>query len=223
MTIAAASGPASSRRSSASPAGAIASSSRSVSSAHRRGEALAHGVEPERPGERRAVAPVLGAVEREHARPDDLAGGEARVVDGERLGVAHHLHGEVAPRDEPAAERGQPGDRLVLAQPREQRVRVGLELGERAAAPDRERRRARVRSRESCGAAALGARAHGAAVQQPRGERRRRSRRTGGPARRSRPPARARAAASSPTRRATTRPSAICAEAAAVDAPRATR
>ena len=38
--------------------------------------------------------------------------------------------------DEPAAERGQPGDRLVLAQAREQRVRIGLQLRERGGRAD---------------------------------------------------------------------------------------
>ena len=38
---------------------------------------------------------VLGAVEREHARSDDLRRREARVVDRERVGVAHHLDDEV--------------------------------------------------------------------------------------------------------------------------------
>src|SRR6185436_18796015 len=52
---------------------------------HRRAEALAHGVEPERARERRAVAAVGLAVEREHARAYDLAGREALVVDRERV------------------------------------------------------------------------------------------------------------------------------------------
>ena len=43
------------------------------------------------------------AVEREHARPDDLGRREARVVDGERRRVAHRLQHEVAPRHEPRA------------------------------------------------------------------------------------------------------------------------
>ena len=64
-------------------------------------------------GERRAVAAVLGAVEREHARPDDAAGREARVVDRERLRRVHHLHREVAPRDEPAVEHRHPRHRLA--------------------------------------------------------------------------------------------------------------
>ena len=72
---------------------------------------------------------VLGAVEREHARADHLPGREARVVDGERLGVAHHLQREVAARDEPAVQRRQPRHRLALAQPGEQRMSVGRRQG----------------------------------------------------------------------------------------------
>ena len=75
-----------------------------------------------------AVALVLGPVEREHARADHLPGREARVVDRERGGVAHHLHSQVAPGDEPAVQYGHPRHRLGLAQAREQRVRVRLEL-----------------------------------------------------------------------------------------------
>ena len=76
----------------------------------------------------RIVAAVLLAVEREHAGADDLAGGEARVVDGERLRVPHHLHREVAAGDEPPVEHGQPRHRLLFAQAREHRMRVLLEL-----------------------------------------------------------------------------------------------
>ena len=49
--------------------------------------------------ERVTVTPVLLAVEREHARADDLRRREARVVDRERARVAHCLQDlEVAPR-----------------------------------------------------------------------------------------------------------------------------
>ena len=111
-------------------AGSIASISRSVSAATSSVKRSPHRVEPERPRERIAVAAVLRAVEREHARADHPAGGEARVVDGERLRVAHHLQREVAPRDEPALERGQPRHRLPLAKARQQRMRVELQLGQ---------------------------------------------------------------------------------------------
>ena len=82
-------------------------------------EALADGVEPERARERVTVAPMLLAVEREHARPDHLRGRETRVVDRVRLRVAHHLEDEVAPRHEPGVEHRHPRDRLALAQARE--------------------------------------------------------------------------------------------------------
>ena len=67
------------------------------------------------------MAPVLVAVEREHARADDLCGREARVVDGERARIAHRLQHEIAPGDEPRVERRHPRDRLALAEPGEQR------------------------------------------------------------------------------------------------------
>ena len=68
---------------------------------------------------------VLGAVEREHARPDDLPGREARVVDGERLrrraSPAARGRGRVTSQPSSAGshDTGSP-----LAQAREQRVRV---------------------------------------------------------------------------------------------------
>ena len=71
--------------------------------------------------------------------PDYLAGGEARIVDGERAGVAHGLQGEIAPGDEPAVERRQPRHRLALAQARQQRMRIGCELLEGGRRADGER------------------------------------------------------------------------------------
>ena len=105
----------------------------------RRAEALAHGVEPERPRERVAMALVRRALERQHARPDDLPGREARILDRERLRVAHHAHRQVAARHQPAVQRRQPGHRLVLAQAREHGVWIGLQLRERHRRADRER------------------------------------------------------------------------------------
>jgi hypothetical protein len=109
--------------------------------ADQRGEPVAHGLEAERRGERVAVAAVLGPVEREHARADDLAGREARVVDREGLRAAHHLHREIAARDEPAVEHSHPRHRFGLAQAREQRMRVRFELveGDLGHAPDHRR------------------------------------------------------------------------------------
>jgi hypothetical protein len=71
------------------------------------------------------MAVVLGAVEREHARPDDLGGGEPGVVDGERRWVAKHLQGGVSPGDDESAERRDPADR---AQPSEVGMRVTGEV-----------------------------------------------------------------------------------------------
>ena len=113
-------------------------------------EALADGVEPERACEWSPVAVVLGTVEREHARPDDLSRREARIVDRERLGVAHHVEREIPPRDEPPVEHRQPGDRLVRAQPvRAARAGRALQLCERRRGADRERRAPSRPRRES--------------------------------------------------------------------------
>ena len=111
-------------------------------------EPRAHLGQPERTGEGIAVPLVLGAVEREHARPDHLPGREARIVDRVGLGVAHHLEREVAPGDEPAVERGQPRDGLRLPQSRQQRMRVALQLLERAP-PTGSSRRARCSVRDT--------------------------------------------------------------------------
>ena len=99
-----------------------------------------HLVETEAPRERISMPVVLGPVGREHAPSHDLTRREARIVDGERLGVAHHLEREVSPGDHPSVERREPRHRLALAQAREQRVRVGLELLERRRRAERERR-----------------------------------------------------------------------------------
>jgi hypothetical protein len=90
--------------------------------------ARAHLGEPERRDERIAMLRVVRTVAREHARADDAARREARIVDRERLVVAHHLDRQLAPGDEPAAERLHPADRADLG---EERVRVLLELLER--------------------------------------------------------------------------------------------
>ena len=104
-------------------------------------EAIPDGREAEGAGERAPVPSVLRAVEREHARADDLSRREARVVDRVGIGVAHHLEHQVAARHEPAVEHGQPGDRLALAQPVEQRMRARpFEVGDRRRRADRERR-----------------------------------------------------------------------------------
>ena len=69
---AAASGPAKARRSSAAPSGSTPSISRSTSAATTSVKRSRTACEAKRARERRAVAPVLVAVEREHARADDL-------------------------------------------------------------------------------------------------------------------------------------------------------
>src|SRR5256885_7066037 len=93
-----------------------------------RPEALAHRREPQQLGERVPVPRVLGAVVGQHARPDDLSGREARIVDGECLRVAHHLERRLAAGDEPAVQNRHPPDR---AQRRENRMRIRLELLQR--------------------------------------------------------------------------------------------
>ena len=89
-----------------------------------RREPLAHGVESEGTRERVAVPAVLCAVPGQHALADDLTRGEAWIVHREGLRVAHDLQRQVATGHEPAVERGQPRDRLVLAQARKERMRV---------------------------------------------------------------------------------------------------
>ena len=97
-----------------------------------RREPLQHRRAPERPRERLAVSRVLRAVECQHRRPHDAARGEPRVVDRERRVVAHDLQRALAREHQPRAERGHPRDRPgVLAQAREGRVRVPLQLVER--------------------------------------------------------------------------------------------
>ena len=78
------SGPASVARRSASPRVSIRVEQPLDLALHDPAEPLGHRIESKRPRERIAVAPVLVAVEGEHARADDLCGREARVVDGER-------------------------------------------------------------------------------------------------------------------------------------------
>jgi hypothetical protein len=94
-------------------------------------EPLPHLGQAERRREWRAVPVVLRPLHGQHARPDDAAGREARVVDGERLRVAHRREREVAPRDEPTAERGHPRHRVVLAKPRQRGVGVARKVLER--------------------------------------------------------------------------------------------
>ena len=82
------------------------------------GVAVGHLGLAQAPGERIAVASVLVAVERQHARTDDLRRGEPGIVDREAGCVAHHLDAQVPARDQPAVEDRHPRDGLVLAQAR---------------------------------------------------------------------------------------------------------
>ena len=117
-----ASGAASSAVRSPRPVGARSATSRRAS-ASIRGPTVAATADGRQLGdERRPMATVLLTVEREHARPDDTAGGEARVVDREPLGVAHHLDRRVAADHHPRPEHRHPADRPVLAQPVDDRV-----------------------------------------------------------------------------------------------------
>jgi len=98
-----------------------------------------HRVESERTGERSPVTCVLGPVEGEHAGSDDLCGRKARVVNRERVRIAHHLEREVPPGHEPATtERRQPRDRLPFPQAAEERMGVPLELRDRRGGSQRE-------------------------------------------------------------------------------------
>src|SRR5439155_12363736 len=82
----------------------------------------------QRLGERVPVPRVLGAVAGQHARPDDLSGREARIVDRERLRIAHHLKRGLAAGDEPAVQDRHPPDRPQRC---ENRMRIRLELLQR--------------------------------------------------------------------------------------------
>ncbi len=128
VTIAAAIGPANARRSSAAPAGAnvVDQPVGLVFGGPR--EPSRHLAGAKRPHEGRAVAIVLDSVEAEHARADHLGGGEARVVDGERLRIAHRRQDEVVARHQPALEAGQPRHRLGRSQAGQDGVGILVEL-----------------------------------------------------------------------------------------------
>ena len=76
-----------------------------------------HLARPERGREGRPVAVVLGVIERQHARPDDLGGREPRVGDRERLGVAQYVQRGGSPGDDEPADRGHPRHGGQGAQP----------------------------------------------------------------------------------------------------------
>src|SRR6266540_4241463 len=74
---------------------------------------------------------VLVPVTRQHARADDPAGGEPFVVDRVHERRAGGMGWGLAARNEPAVERGDPGDGLAHPQPGEHRMRIGLEVVQR--------------------------------------------------------------------------------------------
>ena len=131
-TTAAASGPASSARSSAVDARPPSASTQARRlRGHERAERRRHLARAERRPERLAVPGVRRPVGRQHARPDDAGGREAWVVDRERRRVAEHVDGDVAGGHEPAAEGVDERHRPGGAQRREVRVRIAAELLDR--------------------------------------------------------------------------------------------
>ena len=94
---------------------------------------------PEGTGERSPVPGVLGAVEREHARPDHLGRGEPGIIDRERPRITHDLDRQVVPGDHPGAQDRYPADRRGRPEPGEHRMRIRLQLSQR----DHVRRRSR--------------------------------------------------------------------------------
>ena len=79
-------------------------------------------------GERSTVAAVRGAVQGQHARPDDAGRGEPRVVHREGHAVPHDRDREVVSGDQPAVQGRQPGDRLGVPQASQPGVRVVVEI-----------------------------------------------------------------------------------------------
>jgi hypothetical protein len=95
-----------------------------------RREPVVDGVAAERRRERVAMAGVRATVGGEHAAADDPAGGEARIIDGERRRIAQDTQRQVMAGHEPAVERRQPGDGFACAQLGEARVRIRRQIGE---------------------------------------------------------------------------------------------
>ena len=103
---AAASGPATARRSSAAPCGSIADTSRPVSArVNAASRACTWSCRNGRV-ERAPVARVRRAVQREHARPDHLRGGEPGSSTVNVARVAQDRHGQVVAGDQPGARTG---------------------------------------------------------------------------------------------------------------------
>ena len=132
-----ASGPARSRRTSARPGRRKVGDQPASLGITGGGEPFSSIGAEERPGKRVAVAAMLLAVERQHARPDDLGRREPRVVDGEPAGVAHDLDAEVPPGDQPAIEHRDPGDWLGSRRRARSVVRPAIQLLERHGCSER--------------------------------------------------------------------------------------
>ena len=79
--------------------------------------------------ERRPVPGVLVAVEGEHRRTDDLAGGESGVVDRQRVGVAHRVDRRVTRQHQPPVGGVDPHDLAALPK-RMQVLRVRVRAGQ---------------------------------------------------------------------------------------------
>ena len=84
------------------------------------------------------MATVRSAVQREHRRADDQGSREPRIIDGERFAVPHHPQREIVAGHQPAAQHGQPGDRLILSQPPQQHMRVAVQFGDSRRGSQRE-------------------------------------------------------------------------------------
>ena len=94
-------------------------------------EALGQAAGPERRDEGVAVAGVVGAVGRQHARPDHPGGREPGIVNRERRRIAQHLDGGGPPGDEEGIEGRHPRDRRGFPEPCEVRMGVAGQLVER--------------------------------------------------------------------------------------------
>ena len=117
---------------------------------HRLGEALAHRAHAERLVEGPPLPLVLGAVARQHHHAERRAHEVGLGPDREVVARLEQLARERVRRDEPAAERRHPRDRLEVAQAVERtHAAVPLEVGELDGAADREARAAARRSSAS--------------------------------------------------------------------------
>ena len=77
------------------------------------------------------MAPMLVAVERQHAGSDHPSRREAGIVDRETLSVAHDVDAQIAAGDHPAVEDRDPRNWLMLAQARQRVIGLDLEVMQR--------------------------------------------------------------------------------------------